>query len=106
VLARVGFDFGLLERQQETAPQQSGVIDALQTGRKLRPIVVAEITVAGAGRDDEEIVRQAIFGLNGLADRIEAFDVSQNYVALACRLNTLRIVAAMWAGERPAVATW
>ena len=45
-----------LEGEQNAAADARGVFDALQARRELRPFVMAEIRMRGAGRDDELIV--------------------------------------------------
>ena len=50
--------FGVLEGRQDAAADAGGVVDVLQAGRHALPVVVAEIGVPCAGRDDEIVVRR------------------------------------------------
>ena len=58
LLGLIGRKLGLLEREQNAAPDARRVFDALEAGRELRPLVVAEIGVRRAGRDDQIVIRQ------------------------------------------------
>ena len=55
-LRRVGLALGALEGQQQAAADLGGVLDRLQAGSELLPLVVAEIVVRGAGGDDQRVV--------------------------------------------------
>ena len=52
-LGRVGLGLGLLEGEQDAAADVGRVVDGLQAGRERRPVVVAEIGVLRAGREDQ-----------------------------------------------------
>ena len=49
---------GRLERDEDAAPDLRGVVDGLETRCVRRPLVVPEVAVPGAGRDDERVVRE------------------------------------------------
>ena len=49
---------GRLERDEDPAPDLRGVVDGLEARRVRRPLVVPEVAVPGAGRDDERVVRE------------------------------------------------
>ena len=53
---RVGLALGGLERDEDPPPDLGGVLDRLEARRVLRPLVVAEVREAGAGRDDQRVV--------------------------------------------------
>ncbi len=77
VLAGGGAAFGEFEGQQNAAADFERVLDGLEAGRESFPFVVAEIGVAGAGGDDEGIVRNLLsfifrYGLHHLAFEVEA----------------------------------
>src|SRR5215207_442605 len=55
-LGLVGGELGELEGAEDAATQLQGVIDALHTGGELGEPVVAEVGLAGAGRDDQLVV--------------------------------------------------
>ncbi len=52
-----GLAFGQFEGQQNAAADFERVFDGLEAGSESFPFVVAEIGVAGAGGDDQGIVR-------------------------------------------------
>ena len=58
-LGRVGLGLGLLEGEQDAPAQIGRVVDRLQAGRERRPVVVTEIGVPRAGRDDQIVVGNA-----------------------------------------------
>ena len=53
---RVRLALGLLEREQDAPADRERVLERLETGRVLLPFVVAEVGVAGSGREDEVVV--------------------------------------------------
>ncbi len=57
-LCRVGRALGTLERQQQPAPDQGGILQGLEAGCMRLPFVVTEIGMRRARRDDEVVVRQ------------------------------------------------
>ena len=70
--ASVLLGLGLLERQQDTATQIGGVVDGLQPGRRVSPVVMTEVGVLCAGRDDEIVIGNAVaFGLHFTAGRVD-----------------------------------
>ena len=50
---RIAGPLGLLERAEDAAAQFQRVVDGLHTGRELGEMVVAEVGLTGAGRDDQ-----------------------------------------------------
>ena len=58
-LGRIGLGFGLFEGEQDAAADISRVVDRLQAGRERRPVVVTEIGVLRAGREDQIVERDA-----------------------------------------------
>ena len=99
---------GDLECHQHPLPDLQRVPQALQPGRMLGPIVVAEIGVGRAGRDDQDVV---IDGGRRPARRVSR--PTSTAVASASMTATFswprkirRIGAAMSAGLSAAVATW
>ena len=48
----IGLAFGRLERDQDPPAHLEGVLDGLEARRERRPLVVAEVRVARAGRHD------------------------------------------------------
>ena len=55
-LLRPRLGLGALESEQDLAPERRGILDLLDALRVDLPFVVAEIGVAGAGRDDQVVV--------------------------------------------------
>ena len=58
-LRRVVGQLGELERAEDAAAQLEGVVDALEPRRVLGELVVAEVRLRRAGRDDQAVVRRA-----------------------------------------------
>ena len=58
VLAARGADLGQLERAEDPPAQLEGVVDALHARGELGEVVVAEVGLAGAGGDDQRVVRR------------------------------------------------
>ncbi len=58
LLCRVRFGLGTLERQQQLAAQRDGIVQRLQAGRIIGPLVVAEVGVGGAGGQQQVVVVQ------------------------------------------------
>ena len=50
---RIVLALGRLVREEDPAPDLERVLDRLEPGRERRPLVVAEVRVARAGRDDQ-----------------------------------------------------
>jgi hypothetical protein len=63
---RVAGPLGLLEGAEDPSPHLQGVVDRLHARRELGELVVAEVGLAGAGRDDQSVVR----GFVGVAEQI------------------------------------
>lgn len=57
--SRVGLDLGQLEGAENARAQLEGVVDGLHTGGEHGEVVIAEVGLARACRDDERVV----FGL-------------------------------------------
>src|SRR5271170_1942258 len=53
------FSFGLFESLQNLVPDSNGVGETLKTGGEWRIFIVAEVTLARAGCNDEVIIRDA-----------------------------------------------
>ena len=99
LLLGVGRHLGFLERHQETRANLASILDRLQAGRDLRPVVVPEVAVLGAGRNDQTIVCHgiAVGRQHGPAAEIDARDFRQHHVDvpiatqdLADRLGDIR----------------
>ena len=56
----VGLVLGRFEREQDPAAQLQRVLDRLEPGRHVRPLVVAEIGVGRTGREHEVVVGHAL----------------------------------------------
>ena len=52
----IGLALGRLERDQDPPAHLERVLDGLEARRERRPLVVAEVRVAGAGRHDQRVV--------------------------------------------------
>ena len=66
---RVGLALRLLEGEQDAAADLDRVLERLQPGRVLLPVVVAEVRVSGAGGEDQEVVGERSVGEANLAAR-------------------------------------
>ena len=96
-----------LERQQDAPADLGRVLDLLQARRDRFPLVMAEVVVPRAGRDDQIVVRDAPLSDQHLArGGIDAGDVAEQDGRVALAPRMLRIGCAMSAGDRAAVATW
>ncbi len=62
-LLGVGLDLGHLERSEDASAQLEGVVERLHARRVLGELVVAEVRLAGAGRDDQAVVGRGELGL-------------------------------------------
>ena len=60
--AFIGLALGGLERQQDAPADVERVLERLQAGGESLPLVVAEIRVGGAGRDDQNVKRERAVG--------------------------------------------
>ncbi len=58
VLAARGAELGHLERAEDPPTQLESVVDALHARRELGELVVAEVGLSGARRDDQRVVRR------------------------------------------------
>ena len=105
--SRLADAFGRLEGAEHTAANIGRLFDRLQTGAKLFPFGMAEVEVPRAGGDDQAVERHGIRAeQNLLVGQVEAGDFPQNHPAITLLANTLRSGDAMFAGDRPPVATW
>ena len=57
---RVGLALGLLERQQHPPPHRQRIVERLEPGRVRRPLLVAEVRVRRARREDQIVVASAL----------------------------------------------
>jgi hypothetical protein len=55
---RIGFSLGMLERQQDPAPDRGRVLQRLQSGSMGFPLVVSEIRMPRAGGHRERVIAQ------------------------------------------------
>ena len=91
-----------LERDQDPAPDLRRVVDGLETRRVRRPVVVAEVAVPGAGRDDQRVVREVEAVTEpdlGAAGSIPIASPSRT-VVLRCLRKIERSGCAMSPGDR------
>ena len=58
--ARIGFTLGTFERQQHAPPDVERVLERLEARRGRAPLVVPEVGVRRAARDDQIVVRQPL----------------------------------------------
>jgi len=65
----IGLTLGLLEREQDAAPDRERVFERLQAGGVLFPFVVAEVRMAGARREDQVVVGEGPVGEDDLPSR-------------------------------------
>lgn len=85
---RVARPFRLLESAQDPAPQLQGVVDGLHAWGEFGELVVAEVGLPGAGRDDQAVVR-ALVGVaeqlrdDDLAGQIDVRDIAQQHLHVA-----------------------
>ena len=100
---------GGLVGEEHAAPDLERVLDRLEPGRELRPLVVAEVRVGRAGRDDQVVVGElavveddAACAATSIARRLGE---QHARVAPGAR-RTARIGYAMSLGFSAAVATW
>ena len=80
----VGLHLGRFERAQDTAADRRRVVDRLQPRSERLPVVVAEIRVRRARRDDEVIERQrAIAKLDDAPRRVDGSDFAEQHRRVA-----------------------
>ena len=110
-LAALGIRLGLgsLEREQDLPPDRERVFERSSGRERARPLVVAEIAVARAGREDQPVVIQRGTARQ-LDPRVECPHARRLRRAGRGRLEPRRrwrgSAPAMSAGDRAAVATW
>ncbi len=84
---RVTGPLGLLEGAEDAAPQLERVVDRLHAGRELGEVVVAEVGLPRASRDDELVVRRAVvvpqqLRVNRLAGKVDVRDVAEQHLGV------------------------
>ena len=73
------------ERAEDATAQLQRVVDRLHAGRELGEVVVAEVRLAGAGGDDQAVVRRFV-GVaeqlrdDGLARQVDVRDVAEQHL--------------------------
>ena len=78
-LGRIRLGLRFFERQQDAPAQVGRVVDRLEPRRVGGPIVMAEIGVLRAGRDDQIIERDAsAFGDHLVARKVDARDLGEH----------------------------
>ena len=78
-LVRIRLGLGLLEGEQDAAANVGRVVDGLQPGRGGGPVVVAEIGVLRAGREDQVVERDAAaFGDHHALRDVDAGDLAEH----------------------------
>ncbi len=113
-----GAAFREFEGEQNSAADFERVLDGLEAGRESLPFVVAEVGVAGAGGDDEVVVRDLLnfvlrsvfsFSLHAVwttrRSRSKPVTSAMSTSTFLWPLRIERIGAAISPGESPAVAT-
>ena len=113
VSACVVGQLGQLEGAEDAAAQLEGVVDALHARRELGELVVAEVGLAGAGGDDQRVVRRARSSRPSTCEvTVRAVEVDVGDLAehdprvLAGRRRISRVAGAISPSERMPVATW
>jgi hypothetical protein len=72
-----GRGLGALEGIENAAPDHEGVVEGLESGRELLPLVVPEVGVRRAARDEQIVVVE----LAAASDDAPGFDVDALYLA-------------------------
>lgn len=82
---QVGLGFGALEGEQQLAPQHQRVVQRLQAGRMLGPVIVAEVGMGGAGGQQQHVVaeRAAVGEHHLTAGRCDFGDVAEQHFDIA-----------------------
>lgn len=97
---------GALEGEQNAPPDVGRIVDLLEAGCELLPLLMIEISMRCAGGDDELVIDEAPFvGQHALAGDVDPGDLSEQDGGIALRLRIERTGEAA-AGDNPAVATW
>jgi hypothetical protein len=100
------------EDRQDAPTNAGGVVDLLQAGRHTFPFVAAAIGVSRSRRQHEIIVGDpafiegATFDNHGAALAVDAGYLAQYDAHIGSPAQDGAMGEAIWAGERPAVATW
>ena len=95
--------------REHPAPDLERVLDRLEAGRVRLPLVVAEVGVRRAGRDDQEVVAElcAVGEPHALRRGVDRHHLAEQHARrCAWRRRMRRIGEAMSAGDSAAVATW
>src|SRR5690606_19959615 len=84
----ISLPLGDLEGEQNAAPHLDSVLDGLQSGSRTFPIVVAEIGVTSARRDDQIVIadRRTVFEFDGIVRGVEVGHLAEK------DLDILRVV--------------
>jgi len=79
---RIGFGFGVFEREQQAPTQLQRVVERLQSRCVRRPLVVAKIRVRDAGGQQQRVVtdRAAVVENNAARGRLDAVDAGQAHL--------------------------
>ena len=78
-LGGIGLGLGLLEGEQDAAAHVGRVVDGLEAGRGRGPVVMAEIGVLRAGREDQVVEGDAAAFGDHLAPRgVDAGDLAEH----------------------------
>src|SRR5262249_25035787 len=82
VTPRIFLGFGLLEGPQDAVSNRDRIREALEPGRELRELVVAEVAVAGAGRENQKVVRDRDTNtVHGVDEDASMIDVDTGHVS-------------------------
>ena len=105
---RVGFPFRGLERDEDAPPDLGRVLEGLEPRARRRPLVVPEVRVVGAGRDDERVVpdRPAVGHLDLAPIDIDPDGLAEDDRGIALSRRIERSGWAISPGESAPVATW
>ncbi len=84
---RIAGTLGLFERAEDTATEFQRVVDRLHAGSELGEMIVAEVGLPGAGRDDQAVVRRGIgvpeqHRIHRLVLQIDVGDVAQQHLGV------------------------
>jgi hypothetical protein len=84
----IGFTFRGLKGQQDAPANFGGILDGLETGGQLFPLVVSEIMVLGPGRQDEIVISQlAVAEQHPLAGHVDIDNLGQKYAGVLLPLE-------------------
>ena len=85
---RIAGALGLLEGTKDAAAQLQRIVDRLHAGRPLGEMVVAEVGLAGACRDDQAVVGGDVgvaeqLRADGLVRQVDVGDVAEQHLCVA-----------------------